>query len=109
MLRRMRVFLLILVLPSVAIAQEAATRPGHSESLTDAAIAAAIIAASIGAYKAMGRPCACPEDTMKNGARCGNRSAYAKPGGAKPLCYTTDITADMISVFRKTRTIPNLR
>jgi hypothetical protein len=63
-------------------------RPSKTkELLTDAAIVVLIIAASIGDYKAKGKPCACPNDTMRNGARCGNRSAWAKPGGYKP-CAT---------------------
>lgn len=75
--------------------------PTAKEILTDAAIVAIMIAASIAAYKASGRPCACPEDTMRNGRRCGGNSAYAKPGGARPLCYPRDITAEMIDKYRK--------
>src|SRR5262245_20714309 len=44
------------------------------EVLTDAAVVALIVAASVAAYKAMGRPCACPNDTMRNGRRCGGNS-----------------------------------
>jgi hypothetical protein len=76
--------------------------------LADAAIIALIITASITAYKASGKPCACPSDTMKNGASCGNRSAWAKPGGAKPLCFLTDITADMIKGYQATKAIPGM-
>ncbi|MGQ3671951.1 SH3 domain-containing protein [Xanthobacter sp. TB0136] len=36
------------------------------------------------AYK--GR-CECPYDIMRNGHRCGGRSAYSRPGGHKPKCY----------------------
>lgn len=79
------------------------------EVLTDAAIAALIIGASIAAYKAMGKPCACPEDTMRNGRRCGGNSAYSRGGGYKPLCYPTDITAGMISAYRATKAVPSLR
>jgi len=108
-LRRACALAFAVIIASQAAAQDAPPRSRQTEVLTDAAIVAAIIAASVGAYKAMGRPCACPEDTMKNGARCGNRSAYAKPGGAKPLCYAADITADMISAYRKSGSIPALR
>jgi hypothetical protein len=31
--------------------------------------------------------CDCPYDVMRNGAVCGNRSAYRKPGGRSPVCY----------------------
>jgi hypothetical protein len=79
------------------------------ELLTDAAIILAIIAGSIAAYKAMGKPCACPEDTMRNGRKCGGHSAWSKPGGFKPLCYTTDVTETMIKAYRGTKAIPSLR
>lgn len=31
--------------------------------------------------------CDCPYDIMRNGARCGGRSAYSRPGGRSPTCY----------------------
>lgn len=31
--------------------------------------------------------CDCPYDLMRNGRRCGNNSAYVKPGGASPVCF----------------------
>ena len=74
--------------------------------MTDAAVMAAVIAGSIAAYKAMGKPCACPSDTMKNGRACGGNSAYSRPGGFKPLCFPTDVTADIIATWRATGTIP---
>jgi hypothetical protein len=45
-------------------------------ALTAAAIAAIIVQASRAQYHAGGRPCACPDDTMRNGRACGGRSAY---------------------------------
>lgn len=38
----------------------------------------------------LGQGCECPYDLMKNGKTCGGRSAYSRPGGANPVCYTTD-------------------
>jgi hypothetical protein len=73
------------------------------------AVVALIIAASVAAYKAMGRPCACPSDTMRNGRRCGGNSAWARAGGYKPLCFPTDVTAAMIAAYRATKAIPGLR
>jgi hypothetical protein len=64
--------------------------------LTAAAIAAILVRASRQAYYASGRPCACPDDAMRNGRRCGERSAYSRPGGAQPLCYVSDVTPPMI-------------
>jgi hypothetical protein len=43
--------------------------------LTAAAIAAIIVQASRDQYHAGGRPCACPDDTARNGSACGGRSA----------------------------------
>ncbi|RZN31240.1 hypothetical protein CWO90_17510 [Bradyrhizobium sp. Leo121] len=70
-------------------------------ALTAAAIAAIIIKASRDQYHATGRPCACPDDTMRNGRSCGGRSAYSRPGGAAPLCYPSDVTAEMIEAYRR--------
>jgi hypothetical protein len=70
-------------------------------ALAAAAIAAIIVQASRDQYHAGGRPCACPDDTMRNGRACGGRSAYSRPGGAAPLCYPSDVTAAMIDAYRK--------
>ena len=34
--------------------------------------------------------CECPYDTDKRGRSCGGRSAYSRPGGSDPICYSTD-------------------
>jgi hypothetical protein len=70
-------------------------------ALTAAAIAAIIIRESCEQYYATGHPCACPEDHMRNGRRCGGTSAYSRPGGAVPLCYPTDVTTAMIEAYRQ--------
>lgn len=70
--------------------------------LTAAAIAAIIVKTSRDQYYATGHPCACPNDLMRNGRACGGRSAYSRPGGASPLCYPTDVTAEMIETYRRT-------
>jgi hypothetical protein len=69
--------------------------------LTAAAIAAIIVQASRDQYHATGRPCACPDDTARNGSACGGRSAYSRPGGAEPLCYPSDVSAAMIESYRR--------
>lgn len=79
------------------------------EVLTDAATIAVIIAASIASYKAMGKPCACPEDAMCNGRKCGSSSAWARAGGYRPLCYPGDVTASMIDAYRATKATPHLK
>jgi hypothetical protein len=70
-------------------------------ALRAAAIAAIIVEASRAQYHASGRPCACPDDTMRNGRACGGRSAYSRPGGASPLCYPSDVTTAMIESYRQ--------
>ena len=34
--------------------------------------------------------CDCPYDVMSNGQRCGGRSAWSRPGGTSPVCYSTE-------------------
>jgi hypothetical protein len=67
---------------------------------SDDEIAKAIIQQSRQEYYATGHPCACPDDVMRNGRRCGNVSAYVRPGGAEPLCYVSDVTKGMIDTYR---------
>jgi hypothetical protein len=61
-----------------------------------AAIAAILVTESRSAYYATGRPCACPDDFMRNGRKCGGNSAYSRPGGATPYCYVSDVPAAVI-------------
>jgi hypothetical protein len=116
----------VMTSPPVVIAQLTAPAPNHSSgptsgakadlsdkrerpdnnhkadaALTAAAIAAIIVQTSRDQYHATGRPCACPDDTARNGSACGGRSAYSRPGGAAPLCYPTDVTATMIEQYRQ--------
>ena len=81
-------------------APKAPEKKAERTGLSAAAIAALIVQASRSNYYASGRPCACPDDTMRNGRRCGGNSAYSKPGGAAPLCYVTDVTPAMIERYR---------
>lgn len=71
-----------------------------AKALTAAAIAALLVTESRNAYYATGRPCACPDDVMRNGRRCGAHSAYSKPGGADPLCYVSDVSPTLIEKHR---------
>ena len=88
--------------PKAAAEQSEKAKRTTETVLTAAAIAALIIEASRAAYHSTGRPCACPDDRMRNGRACGGRSAYSRPGGAAPLCYPQDITAAMIERYRST-------
>ena len=45
--------------------------------------------------------CPCPDSVDQGGRRCGDRSAYSKPGGASPLCYPDDISDDMVKEYER--------
>ena len=72
--------------------------PANAQSVTDDRIRQIIIQQSISSYPGT---CACPYSTMRNGRRCGRRSAYSKPGGYDPLCYKRDIPDQMVEQFKK--------
>ena len=72
--------------------------PTHAQSAKDDRIRQIIIQQSIASYPGS---CACPYSTMRNGRRCGRRSAYSKPGGYDPLCYKRDISDQMVEQFKK--------
>lgn len=75
-------------------------KPSTNEVLTKAAIVALLIERSVAEYRET-RPCACPYNTDRSGRACGKRSAWSKPGGAKPLCYAGDVTEGMVAGFRR--------
>ncbi|RJF85038.1 hypothetical protein D3877_11360 [Azospirillum cavernae] len=68
--------------------------------LSDDEIRQQIIADSIRSYPGN---CACPYSTMRNGRRCGGRSAYRKPGGRAPICYANDVTDAMVARWKQGR------
>jgi hypothetical protein len=92
--------------PAQPVEQEAKKGPTTKEILTEAAIIAILIAASIAAYKASGKPCACPYDSTRTGKKCGGLSAWSRPGGAQPFCYPGDVTPGMIEDYRRTNVLP---
>ncbi|HET9862738.1 MAG TPA: hypothetical protein VFP37_04805 [Steroidobacteraceae bacterium] len=69
-----------------------------STQMTDAQVRQQIVRESVASYS--GR-CPCPENTDSAGRRCGARSAYSKPGGARPICYTREVSDEQIREFRK--------
>ena len=75
-------------------------KPESVKTLTQAAIVALLIERSVSAYRER-RPCACPYNTDRGGRSCGARSAWSRPGGAKPLCYAGDVTKEMVAGFRE--------
>jgi hypothetical protein len=68
-------------------------------TMAETAVVVLLMAASFFGYTGN---CACPHYTDRAGHRCGKRSAYDRPNGAKPLCYPTDVTPEMIQAFRNT-------
>jgi hypothetical protein len=76
-----------------------ATAPAKPKGLTDAQIKRRMIQESIDAYSGN---CPCPYNTAANGSSCGGRSAWSRAGGAEPLCFPADISADMVAEYRAT-------
>lgn len=79
----------------VAMALLAPALSAHAES--NAQIKRKIIAESLASYPGN---CPCPYNTMRNGASCGGRSAYSRPGGYAPICYASDVTSEMVREWR---------
>lgn len=73
-------------------------KPPPAPALSLAVIAQRLIAESRAGYPGS---CACPYDTDRGGRRCGARSAYSKPGGYAPICYESDVTAQMVEKYRR--------
>lgn len=71
-----------------------------AQPVPDAVVRAAIIRQSLAAYPG---PCPCPYNIMRNGRRCGSRSAYSRPGGYSPVCFESDITPALIDRYRADR------
>lgn len=65
------------------------------QSTTD--IKQKIIQSSLSSYRGN---CPCPYNTDRAGRRCGNRSAYSRPGRYVPICYETDVRDKMVENYR---------
>jgi len=72
--------------------------PINSSPLSDQQIRKQIIQDSIDSYPGS---CPCPYNVDRAGRRCGNRSAWSKPGGYSPICYDSDISEEIIDQYRK--------
>jgi hypothetical protein len=64
---------------------------------TDSEIKRRMIAESIAEYPGS---CPCPYNVARNGSSCGRRSAWSRPGGEAPLCFPSDISAEMVADYR---------
>jgi hypothetical protein len=78
----------------------AAVPAAARSDLNDSQVRQIIIRQSIADYQASRGPCPCPYNQMRNGAPCGDHSAYSKPRGATPLCYPADVSDRMVSNWR---------
>lgn len=96
----MRRSILLLAVAMLAISTGGASAQ-RAASLSDDQVRQEIIKESVAAYKATGRPCACPFNLMRNGREYGTVSAYSKPGGASPLCYPKDVSDAKVQDWRR--------
>ncbi len=78
-------------------AGQLAEKGAAKKRISDAQIRKVLIEESIAAYDGN---CPCPYNRARNGSLCGRRSAYSRPGGAAPLCYAADVTAEMVQAYR---------
>jgi len=83
--------------PDLAIPLESKEQP----KLSDARIKKILVEESIAAYSGN---CPCPYHRARNGSSCGRRSAYSRAGGAEPLCYAKDVSAEMVEAYRAAHT-----
>ena len=83
----MRLFFFISVISFTALAQD----------INNTEIIQNIIQNSIASYPGN---CPCPYSITASGSKCGKRSAYSKPGGYAPICYSEDVTPAMISSYK---------
>lgn len=66
--------------------------------LSDEQVKQQVIDESIASYPGV---CACPFNSARNGSSCGKRSAWSKAGGYSPVCYTKEVTRDMVAQWRQ--------
>lgn len=84
------VFLAALSIAAGSIAHAAETKsPGQ---LSNDQIKQEIIRRSIASYPG---PCPCPYNIMRNGRRCGGKSAYSRPGGRSLVCLSVRVCRDV--------------
>lgn len=89
---------IIMMLAALGLFINLASNAVARSNLTDDQVRERLIQDSINSYSGS---CPCPYNTMRNGANCGKRSAYSKPGGASPLCYKSDVSNEMVRGWRQ--------
>ena len=83
--------------PTSAVTPDPPRAEPRIAEATDDEIRELMIAESLAAYPGT---CPCPYFSDRAGRRCGGRSAYSRPGGASPLCYTSDISDAAVAAYR---------
>ncbi len=66
--------------------------------MSDAEIREMMVRGSVASHPGK---CACPDDTMSNGRRCGGRSAYSRGGGDAPICYPSEVSDEDVVEYRR--------
>ena len=66
--------------------------------LSDGAIRQILVRQSIESYPGN---CPCPYNSDRAGRSCGRRSAYSRPGGYAPLCYSGDVSRSDVEGYRR--------
>lgn len=90
-------FVLLLAVSAIGGSASGAELRAHKQRVSDAQIRKILIDESIAAYDGS---CPCPYSRARNGSRCGKRSAYNREGGAAPLCFPADVSAEMVQAYR---------
>jgi hypothetical protein len=98
MKRRARTVASLLLASWAALAAQGQLPPNAVQTPSDDEIRRLLVQKSLAAYPGV---CPCPESRNRSGNRCGGNSAYSRPGGEQPLCYLSDVTAEMISRYRE--------
>jgi hypothetical protein len=65
--------------------------------MSDAQVREKIVRESIAAYHGA---CPCPEFSDSRGNACGERSAWSRAGGNRPICYAHEVTDEQVRKYR---------
>lgn len=68
-----------------------------ADSPSDTEVREMIVAQSLHGYAGS---CPCPYNVDRAGRQCGARSAWNRPGGSSPICFTHEVSDDQVRAFR---------
>lgn len=89
--KKIVIFVALFMIVAVSAAEQ------NPSTMTDDQIKHILMQQSITSYPGN---CPCPYFTDRAGRSCGKRSAWSRVGGYQPLCYSNDVTSDMIKQYR---------